>query len=163
MLAAIHSRSGHGEQALYKAINDQSHHATLSVVDNSDTVQFGRSDCPTGCAAGSGHNTLDRSDLSLAGGANKQLPGEIIAHEALEAYISTLGNVPYGIAHGWANQYFGDAVHGSGENHTYGSGGMHHYTLDWTFQRLGVTVQTKVIVTRQPPQTVPQVYTPVSG
>jgi len=37
-----------------------------------------------------GHNTLDRADLDLAGKANGQLPGEIIAHEAVEAYGSSL-------------------------------------------------------------------------
>jgi RHS repeat-associated protein len=90
------------ESALYNAINDTSHHATLEVVSQSDFVQFGRFD-------GNGHNTVDASDLKLLSNVSQQTAGGVIAHEALEAFDSTFGNVGYGIAHGYASQFFPEA------------------------------------------------------
>jgi RHS repeat-associated protein len=97
------SKLSSGEAALYGAISDTDHHATLSVVSESGDVQFGKFD-------GNGHNTLDRSDLNLLGNASPQAAGEVVAHEALEAYDSSFGGVGYAISHAYANQFFGEAT-----------------------------------------------------
>jgi len=148
------SKLSSGERALYDAINDTGHHATLSLVGDSDTVQFGRFE-------GNGKNTLDRSDLDAANRANGQISGEVIAHEALEAYGSSFANgTDYGLWHGYANQFFGNVVNGP-ENYTLRSGGQQpFYTQTWNFQRMGANVEVKTVVTPVPAQSLPQAYTP---
>ena len=101
------SKLSSSEAALYGAISDTDHHATLSVVSESGSVQFGKFD-------GNGHNTLDRSDLNLLGNVSPQAAGQVVAHEALEAYDSSFlpssmsSDAVYGIAHGYATQFFGE-------------------------------------------------------
>jgi hypothetical protein len=63
------SKLSSSEAALYGAITDADHHATLSVVSESADVQFGRFD-------GNGHNTLDRSDLNLLSKVSSQASGK---------------------------------------------------------------------------------------
>lgn len=98
------SKLSSSEAALYNAIQDPDHHATLTVVSESDTVQFGRFD-------GNGHNTVDASDLKLLSSASSQAAGEVLGHETLEAYGSSFANgTNFDEWHAYANQFFGQAT-----------------------------------------------------
>jgi RHS repeat-associated protein len=144
------SKLSQSESALFNAISDTVHEATLSVVPETDTVTFGRFD-------GNGHNTLDRADLNLAGKANAQLPGEIIAHEALEAYGSSAGlnGNDYLLWHGYANQFFGDVKEGQ-QQFTFKSSEHQTYEIqDLNFRRLGISIQITRIQTPVPGAAVP--------
>jgi len=142
------SKLSSSEAALYGAITDTDHHATLSVVSESADVQFGRFD-------GNGHNTLDRSDLNLLGNVSQQAVGQVIAHEALEAYDSSFlpasmdfGSA-YGIAHGYATQFFGE-----GETTApvpILNSNPAAFTQNWTLTGLGSSFTVKTVpVTPQP-------------
>lgn len=97
------SKLSSGEAALYGAIQDTDHHATLDVVTQSDTVQFGGFN-------GNGHNTVDAADIKLLNSASPQAAGETLSHEALEAYGSSFANgTNYDEWHAYANQFFGQA------------------------------------------------------
>jgi hypothetical protein len=106
--------------------------------------------------AGKGLNILDRADLTQFGKADSKLPGEIIAHAAVEAYAGVgEGKGNYRDAHGFANQFFGNVlvtnVHGLGG--TRSSSGVGRYD----FRHPGITVNvTKIFITPQPRASVPK-------
>ena len=90
------------ERALYDSITNGESVGTLNVVPSDASFDFEKSNGP-------GQNTLDRSDLNALNGANGQLSGEIIAHAAIESYVS--GSYGYtdatsDRAHGYANNFF---------------------------------------------------------
>jgi hypothetical protein len=59
---------------------------------------------------------IDASDLHLLAGASKQAAGEVVAHEALEAYSSLTFDhaTDFSFNHAFANQYFGNVSHPGG-------------------------------------------------
>jgi len=81
---AQYAKLSKAEKALYNAINNTSHHATINVVGNTGQSEFGVHDSR-------GANTVDLGNISKldapgnAGGLNS---GDVIAHEALDAYFS---------------------------------------------------------------------------
>ena len=96
------SKLSGSEAALYDAITNGESVGTLNVVPNDASFDFEKSNGP-------GQNTLDRSDLNALNGANGQLSGEIIAHAAVESYVS--GSYGYtdatsDRAHDFANNFF---------------------------------------------------------
>ncbi len=87
------------ERALFNAITDKKNTATLNVVGQDAHVDFGSHDSR-------GVTTVDLADvakLDAPGNAGGLSSGDVIAHEALEAYFS-LSNE--GTAHGLASQFF---------------------------------------------------------
>jgi hypothetical protein len=92
MRSPILERGGPGvaEQALKGAINDSKNHATINVSGNTGQSEFGVHDS-------AGANTVDMGNLSKldapgnAGGLNS---GDVIAHEAMDAYYSTTMDEP---------------------------------------------------------------------
>jgi hypothetical protein len=89
-----------GEKALYDAITKTDVTGTLTVVGKDSSFDFEKS-------TGKGQNSLDRSDLNALGGADKRLPGEVIAHAALESYDSAKPGVSVDQAHDFASGFFG--------------------------------------------------------
>jgi RHS repeat-associated protein len=140
------SKLSDGERALFKALTDPDHHAEIGVLPESDFVHFGKFD-------GDGHNTLDASDLALLRSASKQAPGEVIAHEALEAYSASFGDVlspvAFGTAHGFANKSFGMVTHPDSVDCSVCTPTPYN-TLDWRFGRTGETFRVKTIETPVP-------------
>src|SRR5262249_35735562 len=73
------------EKALYNAINNKNHHATLNVAGNTGQSEFGVHNSR-------GVNTVDLGNMakldasSNTGGLNS---GDALAHEAMDAYYST--------------------------------------------------------------------------
>jgi hypothetical protein len=94
------SKLSDGERALFNAVTDTSATGTLNVVAKDPSFDFEKYDKP-------GQNSLDRSDLNVLGGADKALPGEVIAHAALESFDSASKDPTYDAAHDFANKYFG--------------------------------------------------------
>lgn len=129
------------EGALYNAINDTNHHATLGVVSESDQIHFGRFD-------GNGHNTLDASDLTLLSNVSRSAAGEVVAHEALEAFSSSSPNTPYELAHWYANQFFGQITNPFVAHCEACTPAWNR--RDWRFGRIGETFNVKTIETPVP-------------
>lgn len=149
------SKLSSSEGALFNAITDPDHTARLDVVAQSDTVQFGKFE-------GAGLNTVDASDLHLLAGVSPQAAGEVVAHEALEAYHSLNGGIEmnYDANHDWANRSFGNVLNGD-PNYVIRSGGQApYYTQTWNFQRLGSTFEVKTVVTPVPAQSIPSAFIP---
>lgn len=89
-----------GEKALYDAITNKDATGTLTVVGNDSSFDFEKS-------TGKGANSLDRSDLNALNGADKHLPGELIAHAAVESYNSAKPGISVDQAHDLAAGFFG--------------------------------------------------------
>jgi hypothetical protein len=94
------SKLSSGERALYDSITNKDATGTLTVVGNDSSFDFEKS-------TGKGQNSLDRSDLSALGVADKRLPGEVIAHAAIESYDSAKPGVSVDQAHDFAASFFG--------------------------------------------------------
>ena len=94
------SKLSGGEKALYDSITNKDATGTLTVVGNDSSLDFEKS-------SGKGQNSLDRSDLSALGAADKRLPGEVIAHAAIESYDSAKPGVSVDQAHDFAASFFG--------------------------------------------------------
>ena len=90
------SKLNRSEEMLYHAITDKDHHATLNVVSASDQIQFDKFN-------GHGQNTIDASDMGLLASQNQEVAGHILAHAAVEAYVSAA----YGVDHYRANGNLG--------------------------------------------------------
>ncbi len=138
------SKLSSSEAGLYNAITNTDIHATLSVVGESADVQFGRFD-------GNGHNTLDHSDLALLNAASPSAAGEVVAHEALEAFGSAGDGHPmdYGLAHGYADQFFGRADNPTNENFLFGAK-VTTYQQVWDFGRINQSFLVNKVVTPIP-------------
>lgn len=139
------SKLSGSEAELYKAITDPKNTATLDVRSSSDSIMFDQ-------YAGKGLNILDRADLNQLGKANSVLPGEAIAHAAVEAYAGVgEGMNTYDAAHGFANKFFGD-VRVSGLNTLPpGAATATSAQATYNFQRVGVSVNVqKIFIVPQP-------------
>jgi len=82
---AAYNKLSAAEKALYNAINNNSNHATLNVSANTGQSEFGVHDSR-------GVNTVDLGNtakLDAAGNAGGLNSGDVIAHEAMDAYFST--------------------------------------------------------------------------
>jgi hypothetical protein len=132
------------EGELYKAINDHSQTATLQLTPFSASIlgdQF----------AGKGLNILDRADLTQFGKANSAIPGEIIAHAAVESFESLAQNLDYTGAHNFANQFFGAVRYTDPIALPPGAKTATSGVSQYTYGRLGTTVNVqKIFVTPQP-------------
>ena len=58
--------------------------------------------------------SIDRADLNVLGGANKELPGEVISHAMMESYSSAQNGSGYQPAHQFANRFYGGILIGAG-------------------------------------------------
>ena len=146
------------EAELYKAINDTDNHATLQLAPFSANILGDQ-------YAGKGLNILDRADLTQFGKANAQLPGEIIAHAAVEAYAGVgEGKGSYGDAHSFANQFFGNVAVGTVFPLPAGAAIATSGHAAYNFQRIGTTVDVrKIFITPQPSASVSRNWERISG
>jgi RHS repeat-associated protein len=152
------SKLSSSEAELYKAISDPDHTATLDVRPGSDSIMFDQ-------YAGKGLNILDRADLSALGRANSILPGEAIAHAAVEAYAGLAeGKDTYDAAHSFANKFFGD-VRVTGLNTLPpGAATATSGQATYNFQRVGVSVNVrKIFIVPQPAASVPTNWERIRG
>jgi len=98
-----------------------------------------------------GLNIVDRADLTQFGKANSALPGEIIAHAAVEGFESLSQNLDYAGAHNFANQFFGNISVGDLVSLPRGAATATSGQATYNFQRVGVSVNVqKIFVTPQP-------------
>ncbi len=88
------------ESALLGAVNDTNTTATINVLGKDSSFNFEKYDS-------NGQNSIDRADLNVLGGANKELPGEIISHAMMESYSSAQNESGYLPAHQFANRFYG--------------------------------------------------------
>jgi hypothetical protein len=110
-------------------------------------------------------NILDRADLTQFGKANSALPGEIIAHAAVEAYAGVgEGKGDYTSAHNFANQFFGNIAVGRVFPLPPGAAKATSGHAAYNFQRVGTTVDVrKVFITPQPRASVPNNWERIPG
>jgi RHS repeat-associated protein len=140
------SKLSKSERKLYNAITDSFGKATLNVVMSSNEITFGRYDR-------AGQNSVDLSDLSkLNASGNNTLSGEVIAHEAIEGYESSLGlddpedpNALFNESHATANQFFGDVTISLPDASGLAGARVSSREATYNFRRLGtlVTVSKK--------------------
>ncbi len=129
------SKLSSSEAQLYDAIKDKDHHATLNAVSESGTVQFGRFD-------GHGQNTADASDIGLVAKQDQQTAGEMLAHEAMEAYYSSEhDSADRDEAHKYADAIFGG---GDSSNHIQHKTGTNDYLLTIPIPGLKETISAVV-------------------
>jgi RHS repeat-associated protein len=138
------------EGALYNAIVSTKISATLEVVSSSDSIDFGYSalNDPKHPA---GLNLIDRSDLDQLNKVDPALAGEVVAHEAMEAFGSAGGIPSYELAHVFANQFFGDLNLSTVDGVPNGAASVSSAHATLTFKRLetNVTIE-KTFVTPLP-------------
>jgi RHS repeat-associated protein len=146
------------EQALYDAITGKDHTATLEVRPFSDSIMGDQYAKP-------GLNILDRADLTQFGKANSVLPGEIIAHAAVEAYAGLAqGKDTYQAAHGFANQFFGNLRYTDPIALPRGAATATSGASTYSFRRVGVDVNVrKIFITPQPAASVPANWERIRG
>jgi len=133
------------EAALFNVVTDPNHTARLDVVPESDTVQFGRFE-------GAGLNTIDASDMRLLAGASPEAAGEVVAHEALEAYHSLTSGIEtdYKANHAYADQYFGQVTHPFNADIPAGAGSPAVNLRSWQMGRLSESFMVKTVLTPIP-------------
>lgn len=150
------SKLSKSEGALYKAITDTKNTAELRITAASAQIEFGQSAlvAATGAKPETGVNIVDAADVRALNKVDSSLSGEVIAHEALEAYVSVAeGLNTVQKAHARANEFFGNV---SIENHAAVSvigGNVYTGKADYNFRRIGITVNVeKRFVTPIPQQ-----------
>ncbi len=144
------SKLSGSEAELYKAVTDANNTATLDVRSFSASIDFDQ-------YAGKGLNILDRADLNALGKVNSALPGEAIAHAAVEAYAGVgEGKNTYEDAHNFANQFFGNVSTTATIAMPPGVATASSAQRTYNFQRIGVSVNVqKIFVVPQPAASVP--------
>ncbi len=152
------SKLSKSEAELFKAITDTDNHATLQLSPFSASIMGDQ-------YVGKGFNVLDRADLTQFGKANSALPGEIIAHAAVEAYAGVgEGKGSYGDADSFANQFFGNVAVGTVSGLPRGAAMSTSGHALYNFQRVGTTVDVqKIFITPQPRVTVPRNWERIPG
>src|SRR5262249_14236512 len=152
------SKLSSSEAELYKAISDPNHTATLDVRPGSPDILGDQ-------YAGKGLNILDRADLTQFGKANSALPGEIIAHAAVEAYAGLAeGKDTYQAAHEFANQFFGRISYTDPVALPQGAATATSGVSRYTFGRVSVSVNVqKVFIVPQPAASVPANWERIRG
>jgi len=146
------------EGALFKAITDQNNHATLQLTPFSASIMGDQYVNP-------GFNVLDRADLTQFGKANSQIPGEIIAHAAVEAYAGVgEGQGDYVNAHAFANRFFGNVGYTDPVGLPPGAARSTSGMATYTFPRLSTSVNVqKIFITPQPRESVPKNWERIPG
>lgn len=152
------SKLSSSEAELYKAISDPNHTATLDVRPGSPDILGDQ-------YAGKGLNILDRADLTQFGKANSVLPGEIIAHAAVEAYAGLAeGKDTYADAHAFANKFFGNIAVGDPLGLPRGARTSTSGVATYNFQRVGVSVNVqKIFIVPQPAASIPANWERIRG
>jgi hypothetical protein len=152
------SKLSKSEAELFKAVTDTTNHATLDLRSFSDAIMFDQ-------YAGKGLNILDRADLTQLSKGGATLPGEAIAHAAVEAYAGVgEGKGTYAATHGFANQFFGDVAVRNLVTLPPGSATAAGGRATYNFQRLGISVNVqKIFITPQPAATVPTNWERIRG
>jgi hypothetical protein len=80
----------------------------------------------------------------LLGSASPQAAGEVVAHEALEAWAAAgPGLRSYDMSHTFANLYFGNVTNGPEQFLFSSSDSALYYTQSWTFKGLNSTFEIK--------------------
>jgi RHS repeat-associated protein len=125
------------ELGLYNAITNTERTAALEVVSSSDTVHFGYS-AQSALRPVSGLNIIDRSDLNELNKVGAALSGEVVAHEAMEAWASALGSPNYLFSHITADQFFGQVETGGYETFPDGSPTAISARAVYNFKRIGM-------------------------
>ena len=151
------------ERALYNAIVSTTISATLEIVSSSDSIDLGYSALNNPKPI-PGLNLIDRSDLDQLNNANPALAGEVVAHEAMEAYGSAGGIPSYQLAHIFANQFFGDVGPSFIESLPVNAVSSSAARISYNFKRLGteVTVE-KTFVTSVPAASLPNNWHRMKG
>jgi hypothetical protein len=146
------------EGELYKAINDPDNHATLQLTPFSASI-FGDQYVKPG------FNVLDRADLTQFGKANSGLPGEIIAHAAVEAYAGVAeGKTNYLDAHNFASGFFGKLHYTDPVGLPRGAANSTSGVATYSFDRLNISVNVqKIFITPQPRASVPKNWERIPG
>lgn len=131
------------EATLFNVLQDANHTATLEVVGASDFVHFGSFE-------GAGLNRIDASDLRLLAGSSRQAAGEVVAHEAIEAYssLSQGHEMDYRFNHAYSDQFFGGVTHPDRASCSVCKPAWNIRT--WDFGRIGQALQVKTIETPVP-------------
>jgi RHS repeat-associated protein len=151
------------ERALYNAITSTERTATLEVVSSSDAVHFGYSALNNQKPV-TGLNLIDRSDLNELNKVDSALSGEIVAHEAMEAWGSAGGLSNYQLAHVWANQFFGQIDTLSSETLPTGAAIATSSRSVYNFSRSGTKVTVdRIFVTPLPAETVRNNWDRITG
>ncbi len=154
------SKLSKSERALYNAITDTKNTAELRVVAPTPNITFGQSALIAGLVAGAagrpeaGLNVIDSGDVRQLNKVDPSLSGEVIAHEAVEAYVSVAeGLNTVQKAHARANEFYGDVKISeiqavpSGANPVFGA------QATYNFNRLGIKVKVeKLFITPIPSQ-----------
>ncbi len=151
------------ERALYNAIVSTTTTATLEVVSSSDSIQFGYS-ALNNLRPISGLNQIDRSDLNELNKVNPALAGEVVAHEAMEAYAAAGGISSFQLAHIFANQFFGNVNVSDITGVPAGASTVSGAQMTYEFRRIAekVTVE-RTFVTPQPAESLPNALDKVGG
>jgi RHS repeat-associated protein len=151
------------ELALYNAIVNPTITATLEIISSSDLIDFGYS-ALNNPKHTPGLNLIDRSDLNQLNNANPALAGEVVAHEAMEAFGSAGGIPSYELAHVFANQFFGNVEGSSPQGLPTGAASITSARRIYNFKRLGIEVTVeKTFVTPQPAESLPQSWDRTRG
>jgi len=147
------------ESALLGAVNDTNTTATINVLGKDSSFNFEKYD-------GNGQNSIDRADLNVLGGANKELPGEVISHAMMESYSSAQNESGYLPAHQFANRFFGRVLIDTDNVYPIPRGGATVTGIDtaYRFGRNGMDVSViRTFDTPIPLVTLRQMRTPPPG
>ncbi len=150
------SKLSKSEGALYKAITDTKNTAELRITAASAQIDFGQSAlvAATGAKPETGVNIVDAADVRGLNKVDPSLSGEVIAHEALEAYVSVAeGLKEVQRAHARANEFFGDVSITKHESVNAAGGNVYIGKAVYTFGRIGISANVeKRFVTPIPQQ-----------
>jgi hypothetical protein len=99
-----------------------------------------------------GFNKVDRADLNQLRKAGSEVAGEVIAHEALEAYVGVAEKLrDYEAAHKKANEFFGNVEVRGPDPLPVGAATATTGQAIYNFRRIGVEAKVeKIFITPQP-------------
>jgi len=140
------SKLSKSEGALYKAITDTKNTAELRITPASAQIDFGQSAlvAAAGAKPEIGVNIVDAADVRGLNKVDPSLSGEVIAHEALEAYVSVAeGLKEVQRAHARANEFFGDVLISNYQSVNALSGNVYIGKADYNFRRIGITANVE--------------------
>jgi len=140
------SKLSKSEGALYKAITDTENTAELRITAASAQIEFGQSAlvAAKGAKPETGVNIVDAADVRGLNKVDPSLSGEVIAHEALEAYVSVAeGLKEVQRAHARANEFFGNVSVSNYDSVNVLGGDVYIGKAVYTFGRIGISVNVE--------------------